>query len=171
MFSVFSLGVIFLSGAFCFFIIDEFLARQGGTLAQLLAMMMDFVPEAISLGAVFAHNNRLGLLLALFIGLQNFPESFNSYRDLRGRGYSANRCLSILAPLSLVGVFAALSGKFLLSGKPHLIAALIVFSSGGILYLVFQDIAPMSKLKNNWVPALGATLGFFVGMVGEKILG
>ena len=28
-----------------------------------------------------------------------------------------------------------------------------------------------SKIKNSWIPALGATLGFFVGMVGEKILG
>jgi ZIP family zinc transporter len=51
------------------------------------------------------------------------------------------------------------------------IAGLMLFSSGGIVYLLFQDIAPMSKLKKNWFPALGASLGFLMGMVGVKILG
>ncbi|MFH1995404.1 MAG: divalent cation transporter [Candidatus Omnitrophota bacterium] len=170
-FSILVLGAIFLSGVFCFCLIDAFLSRLGGTFAQLMAMMMDYVPEAISLGAVFAHNNRLGLLLAIFIGLQNFPEAFNAYRDLRGSGYPRDRCLWILAPLSFVGIFAALSGKYLLSDRPQLIAALMLFAGGGILYLIFQDIAPMAKIKNNRIPALGATIGFFVGMVGEKIFG
>jgi len=169
--SLLPLGIIFLSGAICFFAIDKFISHKGGTLSQLLAMLMDFIPEAISLGAVFAYNQRLGLLLAIFIGLQNYPEAFNAYRDLRASGYSPNLAVAILAPLSLVGVFAALFGSFLLSGKPQLIAALMLFSAGGILYLIFQDIAPMSKFKNSWIPALGATLGFFVGMVGEKLLG
>jgi len=169
--SLFYLGIIFLAGTISFFALDKFISHRGGTLAQLMAMLMDFIPEAIALGAVFAHNRRLGLLLAIFIGLQNYPEAFNAYRDLRNSGYSPNRALAILAPMSFIGILAALSGSFLLSDKPQLIASLMLFSAGGILYLIFQDIAPMSKLKNSWIPALGATLGFLVGMVGEKILG
>ena len=169
--SILLLGIIFLSGALSFFLLDKLISQKGGSIAQLMAMLMDFIPEAISLGAVFAHNHQLGLLLAIFIGLQNFPEAFNAYRDLRGSGYSPNRALWTLAPMSLFGIVAALLGSYLLSGKPQLIASLMLFSAGGILYLIFQDIAPMSKLKNSWIPALGATLGFFVGMVGEKILG
>lgn|GEM_PF-6298952 len=34
-----------------------------------------------------------------------------------------------------------------------------------------QDIDPMSKLKKTWIPALGGSLGFLVGMIGVKILG
>lgn len=169
--SLFYLGIVFLSGTSFFFLLDRFLSKKGGSFAQLMAMLMDFIPEAIALGAVFAHNNRLGLLLAIFIGLQNLPESFNSYRDLRKSGYSANRSLSMLIPLSFIGVFAALAGNYLLSDKPRLIASLMLFSAGGILYLIFQDIAPMSKLKSYRAPALGACLGFFIGMVGEKLLG
>ncbi|MCB0493043.1 MAG: hypothetical protein KDC93_11575 [Cyclobacteriaceae bacterium] len=52
-----------------------------------------------------------------------------------------------------------------------MIAALMLFSSGGIVYLIFQDIAPMSKMKKSWFPALGASLGFLVGMLGVKVLG
>jgi zinc transporter, ZIP family len=43
-------------------------------------------------------------------------------------------------------------------------------SGGGILYLIFQDIAPLSKIDKNWVPATGASLGFLIGMIGEKLL-
>jgi ZIP family zinc transporter len=46
----------------------------------------------------------------------------------------------------------------------------MMFASGGILYLLFQDIAPQSKLKNNYAISLGATLGFAMGMIGEKLI-
>jgi len=44
-------------------------------------------------------------------------------------------------------------------------------AGGGILYLVFQDIAPQSKMRRHWAPPLGAVLGFAVGMVGKQVLG
>jgi ZIP family zinc transporter len=69
------------------------------------------------------------------------------------------------------GVLAAISGYYLLSNMPQITASLMLLSSGGILYLIFQDIAPMSKLKKSWIPALGVNFGFLVGMIGQKILG
>ncbi|MFH1868154.1 MAG: divalent cation transporter [Candidatus Omnitrophota bacterium] len=171
LFAIQYISIIFLSGAFSFFLIDRYLEQKGGAAAQLMAMLMDFIPEAIALGAVFARNRQLGLLLAVFIGLQNFPESFNAYSDLRKSGFASNKILLIFLPLSLIGIFAALLGVYLLTDSPKLIAALMLFSAGGILYLIFQDIAPLSKMKNHWLPALGATIGFLVGMIGTKILG
>ena len=162
---------LFLSGAIIFFLFDRYIEQKGGTISQLMAMLMDFVPEAIALGAVFAVDPDLGLLLAIFIGLQNFPESFNSYLDLRNSEYSSRKCLLILFLLSFTGVIAAISGYFLLSNLQQLTASMMLFASGGILYLVFQDIAPMSKLQKSWFPALGANFGFLVGMIGQKILG
>jgi len=169
--SLFMIGAIFLGGAFSFLALDRYLSNKGGSFAQLMAMMMDYVPEAISLGAVFAHDKNLGLLLAIFIGLQNLPESFNAYRDLKTSGYTAKKAIALLAPLSFAGIIGALLGSYLLSDKPTMIASLMLFSAGGILYLIFQDIAPLAKVKNRWTPAIGATLGYFVGMIGEKLLG
>jgi len=163
--------MLFLSGAIIFFFFDRHIEKKGGTISQLLSMLMDFVPEAIALGAVFATDPNLGLLLAIFIGLQNFPESFNSYLDLRNNGYTSRKCLLILFFLSFSGVIAAISGYYLLSDMPQLTASLMLLSSGGILYLIFQDIAPMSKLQESWFPAIGSTFGFLVGMVGQKLLG
>jgi len=163
--------MLFLSGAIIFFFFDRYIEKKGGTISQLLSMLMDFVPEAIALGAVFATDPNLGLLLAIFIGVQNFPESFNSYLDLRNNGYTSRKCLLILFFLSFSGVIAAISGYYLLSDMPQLTASLMLLSSGGILYLIFQDIAPMSKLQESWFPAIGSTFGFLVGMVGQKLLG
>ncbi len=163
--------MLFLTGSITFFYLDRYIETKGGTAAQLLAMLLDFVPEAIALGAVFATDQNLGLLLAIFIGLQNFPESFNSYLDLRSSGYTSKKCLLILFLLSFSGVIAASLGYYLLSNMPHLTASLMLFSSGGILYLIFQDIAPMSKMQKSWFPALGVSFGFLVGMIGQNLLG
>ncbi len=46
----------------------------------------------------------------------------------------------------------------------------MTFASGGILYLIFQDIAPNVALKKTWLPALGANLGFLIGIIGEKLI-
>ncbi|MCF7877792.1 MAG: divalent cation transporter [Candidatus Omnitrophica bacterium] len=163
--------IIFIAGAICFFLLDEFISSQGGTKAQLMAMLMDFIPEAIALGAVFAHDKALGLLLAIFIGLQNLPESFNSFSDLVKSGISEAKVLVIFIPLSFCGVAGAVLGYLFLGGFPKIIAGLMLFAASGILYLTFQDIAPLAKMEKNWRPALGASLGFLVGIIGQKIIG
>ncbi len=169
-----SIPMIFLTffgGAVCFYLLDKSLEKRGGRVAQLLAMMMDFIPEVIAMGAVFGHDPKLGFILALFIGLQNLPESFNSYMDLRESQMKPRHILLTFLPLSLSGIVGALVGYYLLTGSTTLIATLMSFASGGIVYLMFQDIAPLSHMRNRWSPALGASLGFLVGMVGEKLLG
>ena len=159
----------FLLGALLFMLIDQYLAKKGGQKSTLLAMMMDFVPESISLGAVFALDKSTGTLLAVFIGLQNLPEAFNSYRDLVQSGFTAKKTLLIFFGLSFFGVIGALIGHFLLADFPSLTAHLMTFASGGILYLLIQDIIPESKLDKNYLTSLGATIGFIVGIIGEKL--
>ena len=81
------MAISFLLGAIIFMLIDYRLSKKGGQTATLLAMMMDFIPESIALGAVFALDPQMATLLAVFIGLQNLPEAFNSYRDLVQSGF------------------------------------------------------------------------------------
>lgn len=168
--SLFPLILSFLGGAIVFMLIDLQLAKSGGQTAALLAMMMDFVPESIALGAVFASDSSSATLLAVFIGLQNLPEAFNSYRDLVSSGFTAKKTLVIFFFLSFFGIIGALLGNFLLSDSPQITAILMTFASGGILYLLIQDIIPESKLDKNYLISLGAILGFLVGIIGEKII-
>ncbi len=160
----------FLFGAILFMLIDRKLAKSGGQQATLLAMLMDFVPESIALGAVFAIEPQMALLLAVFIGLQNLPESFNSFRDLVQSGFSIKKTLVIFFIISFFGIISALVGHFFLRQHPGLTAHLMIFASGGILYLLIQDIIPESKLDSNHLTSLGATLGFLIGIIGEMLI-
>lgn len=160
----------FLFGALLFMFIDYYLAKKGGQTATLLAMMMDFIPESIALGAVYAIEPNKAALLAIFIGLQNLPEAFNSFRDLVQTGFTTKKTLIIFFFLSFFGIIGALIGHFLLSKYPALTAHLMTFASGGILYLLIQDIIPESKLEKSYLTSLGAIIGFLVGIIGEKML-
>jgi len=169
-FNMLPLTFIFIGGTFVFMLIDFFIGKRKGSLAQVMSMMMDYVPEALALGASFAYSHSFGMLLAIFIGLQNLPEGFNSYIELKKK-LSQKATLWLMFGLSFVGIIAALIGKYLLSDSPKTIAGILLFAAGGILYLIFQDIAPLSRRKNDWIPATGASFGFLLGMLAEKFIG
>ncbi len=166
-----TLAITVLAGGIMFCVIDAWLANRGGSYSQLMAMLMDFVPESIALGATFLADRRLAILLALFIGVQNIPEGFNSYREMNASGWTAKRILIALATMSLLGPMAAAAGHLLLRDHREATALIMSFAGGGILYLIFQDIAPQAKMQRHWLPSMGAVVGFVVGMVGEKLLG
>lgn len=169
--NVFVMAALAAFGGIAFFGLDELLMRHGGSKAQFLAMLMDFVPEAIALGALFAHEPRLGLMLAVLIGAQNLPEGFNAYRELTQARSTSRSALVSLFLVGFLGPLAALLGYILLQGHPQVTAGMMTFAAGGILYLVFQVIAPLSKMQRHWAPPLGAVMGFVVGMIGAKLLG
>jgi ZIP family zinc transporter len=165
------LAATFCAGGIGFCLLDRHLSSQGGSKAQFMAMLMDFVPEAISLGAVFGHDRRLGMLLAAFIGAQNLPEGFNAFREVVKSGTKPRTALVTLFAVSFLGPVAGCIGYFFLQGNPALTAGIMSFAAGGILYLIFQDIAPDSTMRRHPSPPLGAVLGFVVGMVGKQVIG
>lgn len=168
-FNIFSLTFSFLLGSVGFMLLDHYLEQKGGKTATLLAMLMDFVPESIALGAVFAVDIQMATLLAIIIGLQNLPEAFNSFRDLVLSGFTIKKTLVIFFFLSFFGIVGALLGFSFLTDSTTLTALLMTFASGGILYLLIQDIIPASKLEKQYLVSLGAIAGFLVGVVGSVI--
>jgi ZIP family zinc transporter len=164
-------SVAFVAGAVVFLLLDRVMARRGGSVAQLMAMLTDFIPEAIALGASFALGSAAAPLLAFLIGLQNLPEGFNAYREMKASArMSRSSVLVTFTLLSLLGPAAAWIGIVAFAHHPSLLGALMVFCAGGILYLTFQDIAPQAKLERAWGPSLGAVAGFLLGLVGQMLL-
>lgn len=163
--------LILLSGGICFFILDRYLGTRNLQKPQFMAMLLDFIPESLALGGALAINAKTAPLLAIFIGLQNLPEGFNAYRELRFlQNTSALRILGFMLLLVPIGPIIGLTGWFYLSDKIELLGATMLFASGGILYLIFQDIAPQSHIRHHWAPSLGAVLGFCIGMLGSNIV-
>jgi ZIP family zinc transporter len=48
--------------------------------------------------------------------------------------------------------------------------AIMLLSSGGVLYLIFEDIAPQSRLEKHWAPPLGAVFGFCLALFSEMLV-
>lgn len=162
---------ILLSGGVCFFALERFLGARRREKPQFVAMLLDYVPESLALGGAFAIGAPSAPLLAVLIGLQNLPEGFNAYRELRAaRGASSRRILGLMSALVPLGPAIAVLGWFYLSGDNRLLGAVMLFASGGILYLMFQDIAPQSRMKRHWAPPLGAVIGFCLAMLGNAVL-
>jgi ZIP family zinc transporter len=152
--------------------------------SQLIAMLADFIPEALALGAMFAVGGEGGMLLALLIAVQNLPEGFNAYREMtaaedpvtihRGRkaqGMKGKKVLLMFCCLVPLGPAAGFVGHVWLAQYDEILDFIMLFASGGILYLVFQDIAPQARLDKHWLPPMGAVLGFLFGVLGQLAVG
>ena len=169
-----SLGWIifaFLSGGFAFWGLDSLIQRSQSSLSQLAATLADFIPEAIALGAAFATGSQTGLLLAILIALQNLPEGFNAFRELKSSSsFSSKKILLLFVLMVPIGPLAGTLGFLLLSNSPKIVGFIMLFAASGILYLTFQDLAPQSKIESKTSPALGSVLGFLMGLIGQILV-
>ncbi|MEQ9261507.1 MAG: hypothetical protein RIG84_20655 [Roseovarius sp.] len=162
----------FMAGGVVFFLCDRALERRGGHASQFMAMVLDYLPEAMALGALLAADPRKAVLLAVLIALQNLPESFNAYREIEEapKAPSPGRVMVVLCAMVLLGPLAAAVGAVWLTEAPAILGAIMLFAGGGIIYLMFQDVAPQVQLENRWGPPLGAVAGFGLGLAGHLML-
>lgn len=152
--------LVFLLGGILLFALERRLALRRHEAPQLTGMLVDFIPESIALGGLAASNPELALVLAIVIGLQNIPEGFNAYRELvKSRVLSRSKVLLVMLLLTPLGPAAGLSAHYGLADQPRALGMIMLLASGGIVYLMFQDIAPQSRLRQHWAPPLGAVLG------------
>ena len=163
--------LMILAGGFSFFLIERALGLRRRETPQLMGMLLDYVPEAIALGGLVASSSPIAPLLALLIGLQNLPEGFNSYREIIcTKECSPKKALSFMSKLVIIGPISGLIGFYFLSEYQVILAAIMLFASGGILYLIFQDIAPQSRLNKHWMQPLGAVIGFCVALFSKMMV-
>lgn len=167
----FSASTLLIGGIF-FFAVERYLAARKMERPQFIAMLLDYIPESLALGGAFAVGASSAPLLALFIGLQNIPEGFNAFREFRKSGhFNRFQILRFMFLLVPIGPVLAIFGWIYLSQQEFILGIIMLFASGGILYLIFQDIAPQSHLERHWAPPLGAVLGFTIGMLGNNLIG
>ncbi|WP_411825874.1 ZIP family metal transporter [Luteolibacter sp. AS25] len=160
----------FGGGGLAFAWLDSMLAKSKSKAGQLVAMLSDFIPEALALGTTFMASPSVAVLLASLIALQNLPEGFNAFRELQQNNSSKPwHLIGVFTLMALLGPLSALTGHFFLREQHSLVGATQLFAAGGILYLVIEDIAPQAKLSNSRRPALGAVAGFLLGLIGHML--
>ena len=168
--STWAAPLLLIAGGLAFFAIERFLGLRRRGKPQFMAMLLDYLPESLALGGMFAVGAESAPVLAVLTGLQNLPEAFNAYREL-GALPKANsrRILWKMCATIPLGPAAGAIGWIHASQHAAVLGAIMLFSSGGILYLLFQDVAPQSHLNRHWGPALGAVLGFAVSMLAQLL--
>lgn len=157
-------------GALFFMLADKIIETRKGRMAESTAMVMDLVPESTALGAAFAMSYQEGILLAFLIGLQNIPEGFNSFRELRELRIVPRRAFVFLLSFAILSPLAAVTGVVLLSGHPVGTSWFLLFSAGGILYILLHDIAPLAHEDGHWLPTLAGVVGFMLALVSEMLV-
>jgi len=168
--SVLAVVAAFAAGGIVFWQFSAWARRTRTTASQFAGMLLDFFPEAILLGAVATTSPNVAYLLAGLIALQNMPEGFAAYNEMRNGGNSKARLLMIFLAASTVGPMAAFLGVIWLSTSQLILAVILLFCSGGILYLIMEDIAPGAHSDRRSFPAIGAIGGFLLGMVGTMLI-
>lgn len=170
--SAWSIGAWFVAGGAAFMMLDIWLAKRRTPASQMAAMLADFLPESLAMGAAFAQGHASGFSLALLIALQNLPEGFNAFREMAGRSrVRGRRVLIVMACMVPLGPVMGWLGMSWLAPHPDLLHGIMIFAAGGILYAIFQDIAPQVKLARHWGPPMGAVAGFLVGLLGNLWIG
>lgn len=161
---------LFAAGGAVFFAVDTLLQRRGGSGALLLAMLLDYLPEAMALGAMLVAESATAKLLALMIFLQNVPEGFAAFREVWSGDSPGWHVLLLFLGLAALGPACALAGLVWLAEAEAALGAIMIFAAGGILYLLFQDIAPKAHSSRSNAPALGAVAGFALGLAGHMLI-
>ena len=163
----------FVLGGLVFLAIDKHLHRTGTPVGQLVALNLDFVPEAIVVGAVIGENLPMAIFLTVILVAQNLPEGYGAYIEVRKShaGFVRRNILRIMALAMLIGPLAAMLGFSVFAMESTALGTIMTFCAGGIIYLVFDDVAPDAHKDGDWSPAFGAVLGFAVALIGFGLTG
>ena len=160
---------LFALGGVAFMLLDERLQNSGTPVSSVIATLLDFVPEAIVLGAAVVTDPSVAVALAILIAAQNLPEGFAAYRQIAAsasKDLVARHPLAVLSACVVLGPLAALFGYYVCGMTSPLLGAITSFCAGGIVFIVFRDIAPAALYAKSSLPTLGAVAGFAVGLLG-----
>ena len=135
-------------------------------------------PEGLAIGIAFgaaALGNQTvlsALMLAVGIGIQNFPEgsaiSFPLYRD----GCSKFKSFVIGALSAIVEPIAAVLGALIVGKYLVILPICLAFAAGAMLYVTVVELIPESMTsKKKELMALYLVIGFIIMMMLDVALG
>lgn len=132
------------------------------------------IPEGLAVGFAFGS---LGyglegatltnaLMIALGIGLQNFPEGTAVSVPLRREGFSRKKAFFYGQLSGIVEPISGFLGALLVMKVRYMLPFLLAFAAGAMIYVVIQELIPESQTnKNKSVMAIFTLIGFSIMML------
>ena len=143
------------------------------------AVTMHNIPEGMAIGVAFG-GSALGVpgstavgaaILALGIGLQNFPEGAAVSLPLRREGYSRGKSFFLGQASGFVEPAAGLLGVVAAMWLRGIMPLFLSFAAGAMMAVVAGDLIPESANTNKNLAVIGVVLGFMVMMTLDVALG
>lgn len=166
-------------GMIIFYLLDHYLPHQhsvtieeahaGGYLKKgtLLALGIGLhnFPEGLAIGTGFIGSTELGMSLAILIGLHNIPEGMAVAAPLRQGGYSGLKVLAITALAGAPMGIGALIGALIGSISALVLGISLGFAAGAMLYIVCDELIPDAyKSAGSHLSIFGIFAGTITGM-------
>ena len=174
----------FLLGGIFIFITDRLFQKKLNTKNKRLSLMilsitMHNIPEGLAVGIAFG-SIKYGLdsatitnavMLALAIGLQNFPEGSAISLPLRREGYTRTKSFLYGCLSAIVEPIFGLLGAILTIKIQHLMPIFLSFAAGAMIYVIIQELIPESQTNDNKsLMALFTLIGFSIMMILDTAL-
>jgi len=137
------------------------------------ALSLHRIPEGLAIGAGFAAPgaSRLGLLLAIAVGLQNACEGLVMAAPLRQGRVPVRTGFIIVAATGLVTPAAAVMGDVLAGLTAQMMPFILALAGGTLIYITSNEIIPESHSHDfEGTASGGVVLGFLITMVLQAIL-
>lgn len=180
----------FLSGGILLFISDKIFdildknknnnSSKKRVIMLISSITMHNIPEGLAVGIAFGSIS-YGLegatiisacLLALGIGLQNFPEGSAVSIPLLREGYSRKKAFLYGSLSAIVEPISGVIGALLVLKIRLLLPFLLAFAAGAMIYVVVEELIPESQTnKKKDYMALFTLIGFSIMMILDVALG
>lgn len=177
------LSVGFIAGGLFIILSNAWLASKsifsgetrGGAL-MFCAMTLHNIPEGFAIGVAFGSLAGgygaivSAFMLALGIGIQNFPEGLCVSVPLRKQGFSAEKAFFFGQFSGLVEVFAGILGALAVGVISALLPWALAFSAGAMIAVSCAELIPPSVAEGKYSAVGGVTFGFALMMLLDVIL-
>lgn len=148
-------------------------------LMLIFSITVHNIPEGLAVGVAFGSavygldgaTTTSACLLALGIGLQNFPEGTSVSVPLRREGMSRKKSFFYGQLSGIVEPISGVLGALLVLKVRYLLPYLLSFAAGAMIYVVVQELIPESQTnKKKDIMALFTLIGFSIMMILDVAL-
>ena len=136
--------------------------HKDAPMAIWLGLLMDGIPEALTIGAhLITSPISASLLAGLFIS--NYPEALSSSQGMKQQGFSIPRILLMWTSIMLLtGILAALGSQVFADAPESLISLLKSMAAGAMLTVISETMLPEAYAKGGSIVGLSTLGGFLV---------
>lgn len=146
----------------------------------IFSITLHNIPEGMAIGVAFGSvfynldgaTLMSAVMLAIGIGIQNFPEGSAVSLPLRREGMSTTKAFIFGVLSGIVEPISAVIGAILVIKVQILLPILLAFAGGAMIYVVVQELIPESQTNEKKdLMALFTIFGFLLMMIFDVALG